>query len=215
MITNLKKFLYSGIIIALASGMLNCQTDDSEDNSALLLAAVAAAAGPNCTINEVQFFTIGEVACANNIAVTTGTAFLNAATQHTDHASVGVNITANTDSVRFFSHRGSQKTNEENAGEAGIIIPASGNAQMYGTELSAGDSTPTMNGGTGTYCLEVHSDGGEGHIIAEKAACATKSSATLPQRTGTGLGGGNTWGFVLKEASISDVSTNAEEQFTD
>lgn len=217
----IQKSALVGVISAMAF-LANCTTDDSEDNSALLLAALAATA-PNCTVGETQFYASGDVSCADNKATASGVAFLNAASQHTsEFASVGLTVDSITTSVQFFAFRSGRKSEEGNtdSGDSGVVIGPT-NVQLYGTGgtnkalAAAATNAGNITGGAQNYCLEVHSDGGEGHIIVDDIACTPTATSGVANTTETGLGSGLTWGFVLNNATISSVSTNSEEQFGD
>jgi hypothetical protein len=212
---------YIGILAALLF-VAQC-TSETEDNTGLALAALAIAS-PNCTVGNQAFFANGEVNCSSGTSATaTGTAFLSAATTHGDVLSLQVTIDVadtGTTSVRVQGHGTGSTANSASF----IEVNGSSNTTSGGASNTSGASTGVADAGDGTYCIEFHSET-EVHAIYRRAACtsiATTSADWDSEGTSgngntvtTGAPSGNNWGITLVNASVSGLTVNSDEQFTD
>lgn len=208
--------LVSGLSVALAQ----C-TQDTENNTALALAALSLAA-PNCTVNGTQFYADGEVDCSSGTsAVATGTAFLAAAQSHGDVLSVELTIDVGASSGDKVVIRG--HGSGRNATSAAFLqIDTDTNTDAGGADNSAGSTTGVAQNGDGTYCVEFHGEA-EVHTIYEKSACATKATTSAHwdsegnngNSVTTGAPAGSNWGITLVNSSISGLTVNSDEIFTD
>ena len=212
------------LIITLAAAALvaNC-TQETEDNSALALAALAIAA-PNCTVNGTQFYADGTVDCSSGTsAVATGTAFLAAAQTHGDVLSLQVTVdvgSGSEDKVEILGHGSGRAATSA----AFIRLTNTGNTRAGGASNSSGGDTGINQNGDGTYCIEFHNEA-EVHAIYDKLACPAGTKATTSTHgdsdgnngsaVTTGAPAGKNWGFSLVNSGISGLTVNSEEKFTD
>lgn len=210
------------ITLILSAFLANC-TDEGEDNNALALAALAIAS-PNCTVNGTQFFADGQVDCSSGTSATaTGTAFLAAAQTHGEVLSIQITAdvgTGTSDRVEVLGHG----TGRNATSAAFLRITNTGNTNAGGASNTSGSDTGVAQNGDGTYCIEFHSEA-EVHTIYDKAACTAKSTSAAQWDSEGTSGNGNTvttgapagrnWGISLVNSSVSGISVNGDEQFTD
>ncbi|MCB1138596.1 MAG: hypothetical protein KDK23_07565 [Leptospiraceae bacterium] len=210
-------------ILALAGLFTQC-TQEGEDNTALALAVLAVAA-PNCTVGSTSFYADGQVDCSSGTqAVATGTAFLAAAQTHGDVLSVQITADVGSgtgDKVEVLGHGSGRSATSA----AFLRLTNTGNTFSGGSENSSGSDTGISQNGDGTYCVEFHKEA-EVHAIYNKAACTDMSTSAAhwdSEATGggsknsvtTGAPSGSNWGITLVNSTVSGLTVNSEEKFSD
>ena len=208
-------------ILVIAAVAWNCGAE-SEDNSALAL-AVATIAAPNCTVGNQSFYTDGTVDCSSGTSATsTGTAFLYAATTHGEALSVQLDAALNGAAgslIRVLGHGSGRKATSA----AFLEINQNSQTRAGGADNSGGSNTGITANGAGTYCIELHGEA-EVHIIYKKAVCAAYSTATDSDwdseashgnAVTTGAPAGQNWAITLIDSTVSNLTVNSEESFSD
>jgi hypothetical protein len=68
-----------------------------------------------------------------------------------------------------------------------------------------------------TFCVELHLEESPPHVILDKASCTPKltSSVSYENDTNSPARQGGLWGFVLNDATITGLTVNTSENFTD
>ncbi len=200
------KFLNPSRILAgcIASATLlplaHC-TEEGEDNTALLAAAVVLAL-PNCVLGNASFFAAGP-SCNGTSASGSGT--LTAASPTISQLSLELELdfSAGNGNVIVYAQAG----NPLSTGGT-FTIAQSGSIVAKGPTGSA-TTTGTPTGGSGTYCIEVHDDGGNTHLIIQKVACASASAAAWNDDAAdydpatAGAVAGKRWGMLLTNVRIA------------
>ncbi len=221
----MKNFRKLSIVAALATAITftaNCSilnpSDDDDDQS--LAAAALVLLGQGCTVGASAFTAAG-VTCSGGMATGTGTMFSTAA--HGDDFSIQLDYTLGTGGTMYVLSGLTGTTIDSNSG-SGMYITTTAINGVRPTNV-AGSATGLTAPGTSSasLCLEIHYDESPDHIIANAAACPTgtvNTSTASFESEATAVSGtsdvtGTNWGFILNNATITNITVNATNKFVE
>ena len=212
--------LVSGII-CVELGFEESSEEKRKDRiwtSLILLALMKSGFCPGgCSLGGVCFEADAGITCENGQASGTGT--LATPYESDNFVSLQANVSLDAGGSLDFNTGVSQNVSTRSSG---ISIVLTGQSQWFedtaSGDLGAGVPAPGQNT-TQTYCME--SRVAEGRVILRREACPDavidpeKDSVTEEESTRVDSKTGRKWGFLLKNATISGITGNANEQFSD
>lgn len=197
---NPTRILAGCMALAALLPLASC-TEEGEDNTALL-AASAVLALPNCVLGNVAFFAAGP-SCDGTSA--TGSGLLTAASPTVSQLSLELELDFSAGSGNVIV-----------AAQAGDPLSTGGTFTIFdsGLVLAKGPTdtglATTVPGGDGTYCIEIHDDAGDTHLIMEKVACASGGGTSAwnddiaeYDPAVAGPVAGKRWGLLLTNVRIA------------
>lgn len=205
---------FAGSLFTNCSAILG-GSDDNSDEDALnvaLLGALGINATATCSLGGTAFTASG-TACGTGVAAGTGT--LTAASLKTDFVSVQISYQL-LDSSSSLSLVGGINPS------AGVVSSGS-SPELNVTPTVAKLPADTGTGITGpgvaaaTWCVELHLGESPPHVIADNTSCTPKatSSVAYENDANSPSAQGGLWGFVLNNASITSLTVNTSENFSD
>lgn len=199
------------VLLTLAIGhctQLGLITDDDDTNTEALLAALF---NNQCNLGGVVFTNAGAACGLNTVS---GSGILTAVGARSDFLSVQLN---------FQLADASSSIQLVGGGSSGIVADSttSNYFKLGSSATSIHSNGSTMVSGAGvnaqTWCFEMHFEENPDHLIVDTSNCVSKStsSATGDEETNTLNTSGGVWGLVLSNASITGLTLNGSEIFSD
>lgn len=191
----------------------NCSAINDEDNSDdETLALLAAAYVNQCNVGG-QGFSAAGLACSLNSAAGTGT--LTAASTATSFVSMQLTfqlLGSDSSLAMVAGLNPSARVATSNAGGELLVTPTVTKKPQDGGAGAAGAGTSPQ-----TWCFEIHVDESPMHAILDQTTCSAKAASAVTYENdadGPSIQGG-LWGFVLKNAAITNIVFNGQKIFSE
>jgi hypothetical protein len=224
------------LLIALLGFTLNCQIanllgvgaeEDTSEQDLLFAAALFtilndsdSGCSGGCELGNVCFSASSGITCSGGTASGTGTLTPTASSGNFVSLQLDVLLTQAGGTVTFTTGGTSSSTKQ-----TGFVLTGSGSNQHqyfgnggadtnFATTKAVAASTST----TQSYCFESHLD--EGHVMLRSSGCTAGTNPGTDGTTDEEEGSinpdtGRVWGIILSNATISNLTSNSAETFSE